>query len=211
MSDRFRKDPERYIPANGGDCPVTAAGSRGRQARRPPLGRALPGPAVPLRQRRRPAPLPRATPSDYAMVDVAEQGFCPHCLGETGLLVRGDPKFAVTRDGRRYWFPDPSHRDAFLAANPAVRIHVRRPARPTRLAAESGRDGRRNHETRIPRKDPEAVGIVPGRTPGVPGPSGESVFVVPSSRPRSLVGPIRECRRSPRKCDLVEPGSTCDG
>ena len=59
-------------------------------------------------------------PERYAMVDVAEQGFCPHCLGETGLLVRGDPKYAITRDGLRYWFPDPTHRDAFLAANPTA-------------------------------------------------------------------------------------------
>ena len=59
-------------------------------------------------------------PERYAMVDVAEQGFCPHCLGETGLLVRGDPRYTVTRDGLRYWFPDPSHREAFLAANPAT-------------------------------------------------------------------------------------------
>jgi YHS domain-containing protein len=55
-------------------------------------------------------------PERYAMVDVAEQGFCAHCLGATGLLVRGDPKFEVSRDGRRFWFPDASHREAFLAA-----------------------------------------------------------------------------------------------
>jgi hypothetical protein len=55
-------------------------------------------------------------PERYAMVDVAEQGFCPHCLGESGLLVRGDPKYGVTREGQRYWFPDPNHREAFLAA-----------------------------------------------------------------------------------------------
>ncbi len=50
------------------------------------------------------------------MVDVAEEGFCMHCIRDSGLLVRGDPRHEVTRDGRRYWFPDVSHRDAFLAA-----------------------------------------------------------------------------------------------
>ena len=50
------------------------------------------------------------------MVDVAEQGFCVHCRRESGLLVRGDPRHEVVRQGRRYWFPDSSHRDAFLAS-----------------------------------------------------------------------------------------------
>ena len=50
------------------------------------------------------------------MVDVAEQGFCMHCIRESGLLVRGDPRHEVARAGRRYWFPDASHRDAFLTS-----------------------------------------------------------------------------------------------
>ena len=49
------------------------------------------------------------------MIDVAEQGFCPHCLAQDGVLVRGDPQYDLNRDGRRYWFPDPTHREAFLA------------------------------------------------------------------------------------------------
>jgi YHS domain-containing protein len=121
LSNRFRQEPERYIPANGGDCPVTELDRgiarpgdprwgvlyRGRlylcasdEARRHFLGE----------------------PGRYAMADVAEQGFCAHCLGETGLLVRGDPKYAITRDGQRYWFPDPSHRAAFVAASPRSSI-----------------------------------------------------------------------------------------
>ena len=58
-SNLFRKDPERYVPVNRGDCPVTAGGSRRGEARRSAVGRALPGPVIPLRQRGRPAPLPR--------------------------------------------------------------------------------------------------------------------------------------------------------
>jgi hypothetical protein len=56
-------------------------------------------------------------PERYSMVDVAEQGFCPHCIQESGLLVRGDAKHEVHRDGRRYWFPDLAHREAFLSAS----------------------------------------------------------------------------------------------
>jgi YHS domain-containing protein len=117
LSDRFRKEPERYIPANGGDCPVTE------------IDRGIARPGDPrwgvLYQGRLYLCASEATrrrflgePGRYALVDVAERGFCAHCLSETGILVRGDPKVAITRDGRRYWFPDPRHRAAFLAANP---------------------------------------------------------------------------------------------
>src|SRR5262249_19239474 len=57
-------------------------------------------------------------PVRYALADVAEQGFCPHCLGESGLLVRGDPQYVVARDGLRYWFPDAPPRPASRAATP---------------------------------------------------------------------------------------------
>ena len=53
-------------------------------------------------------------PEQYAKAGVAEDGFCVHCLRETGLLVRGDPRHEVARQGRRYWFPDADHRVAFL-------------------------------------------------------------------------------------------------
>jgi YHS domain-containing protein/thiol-disulfide isomerase/thioredoxin len=117
LSDRFRQEPERYVPANDGDCPVTE------------LDRGLARPGDPRwgvlyqgrlylcaseEARRRFLGEPRR----YAMVDVAERGFCAHCLGETGLLVCGDPKYAITRGGLRYWFPDASHRAAFLASDP---------------------------------------------------------------------------------------------
>jgi YHS domain-containing protein len=116
MLDRFRKDPDRYIPANRGDCPVAQLD---RGAARPGdprwgvlyLGRLYLCASDDDRRRF------LGEPGRYALVDVAERGFCAHCLVETGLLVRGDPRYAVTRGGRRYWFPDPAHRDAFLAAN----------------------------------------------------------------------------------------------
>ena len=56
-------------------------------------------------------------PARYAAIDVAEQGFCPHCLSQNGVLVRGDPRIELNREGRRYWFPDPTHREAFLASS----------------------------------------------------------------------------------------------
>jgi YHS domain-containing protein len=115
MSSLFRKDPERYIPVNRSECPVSQVD---RGAARPGdprwgvlyQGRLFLCATQEARQRF------LNDPQRYGLVDVAEQGFCPHCLGEAGLLVRGDPKYGITREGRRYWFPDSSHRDAFLAA-----------------------------------------------------------------------------------------------
>jgi YHS domain-containing protein/thiol-disulfide isomerase/thioredoxin len=117
LSERFRQEPERYIPANGGDCPVTEL-DRGIARPGDPRwgvlyhGRLYLCASEGARRRF------LTEPGRYAMVDVAEQGFCAHCLSETGLLVRGDPKYAIARGGLRYWFPDTSHRAAFLAAGP---------------------------------------------------------------------------------------------
>jgi YHS domain-containing protein/thiol-disulfide isomerase/thioredoxin len=119
LSNHFRKDPERYIPVNRGNCPVTQVDQGAVKPGDPRWGVLYQGRLFVCAsdEARR---LFLGDPQRYAMVDVAEQGFCPHCLGETGLLVRGDPKYAITREGRRYWFPDSTHRAAFLAANPSA-------------------------------------------------------------------------------------------
>jgi YHS domain-containing protein len=117
LSERFRKEPERYIPANDGDCPVTEL-DRGLARPGDPRWGVLYQGRLYLCASEEARRHFLGDPRRYALVDVAEQGFCAHCLSETGLLVRGDPRIAITRDGLRYWFPDPSHRDAFLAANP---------------------------------------------------------------------------------------------
>ncbi len=120
MSSLFRKDPQRYIPVNRGDCPVSQVDGGVVRPGDPRWGALYQGrlflcASQEARQRF------LNDPQRYALVDVAEQGFCLHCLNETGLLVPGDPKYEITRAGQRYWFPDPSHRDAFLAANGPAR------------------------------------------------------------------------------------------
>jgi YHS domain-containing protein len=116
MSSLFRRDPERYVPVNRGECPVAQVDGQGARPGDPRWGVLYQGRLfLCATQEARQQFL--EDPQRYALVDVAEQGFCPHCLGAAGLLVRGDPKYAITREGRRYWFPDPSHRDAFLTAN----------------------------------------------------------------------------------------------
>ena len=111
----FNKDPQRYVPVNNGNCPVAQLDRRVTQPGDPKYGV--------LYQERLYLCASDADrkrflqePVRYAAVDVAENGFCPHCLAENGLLVRGDPRYDLSRQGRRYWFPDPTHRDAFLSA-----------------------------------------------------------------------------------------------
>jgi YHS domain-containing protein len=111
----FRRDPERYVPVNDGDCPVTQVDRGTRQPGNPKFGVLYEGRlylCASDAERKRFF----AQPDRYASVDVAEQGNCPHCLAQDGIRVPGDPRYDLSREGRRYWFPDPSHREAFVAA-----------------------------------------------------------------------------------------------
>jgi YHS domain-containing protein len=125
MSNLFRKDPDRYVPMNHGDCPVSQVDRGAVRAGNPRWGVLYQGRLFlcATEEARRQF---LEDPERYSMVDVAEQGFCVHCLSAAGLLVRGDPKYEVSRDGRRFWFPDASHREAFLAAVDTKTATVRR-------------------------------------------------------------------------------------
>ncbi len=111
----FSKDPQRYVPVNDGNCPVAELDRNTMHPGDPKFGVLYQGRlflCASDSDRKRFL----QEPVRYAAVDVAESGFCPHCLAQNGLLVRGDPRFDLSREGRRYWFPDPSHRDAFLSS-----------------------------------------------------------------------------------------------
>ncbi len=114
MAEEFRQRPDRFMPRNDGACPVSEVDLGTKVPGKPKWGaiyqnRLFLCASAEARQQF------VKSPERYAAVDVAERGFCPHCIRESGLLVRGDPSHELARDGRRYWFPDPSHRDAFLA------------------------------------------------------------------------------------------------
>ncbi len=115
MIDLFRKEPHRYVPLNGGACPVTQLEKGTTRPGDPKWGVLyrdqlfLCATAAEQRQFLN-------SPERYSMVDVAEQGFCLHCIEQSGLLVRGDSRHEITREGVRYWFPDVAHRDAFLTS-----------------------------------------------------------------------------------------------
>jgi YHS domain-containing protein len=110
----FRGDPARYVPVNDGDCPVAQIDRDARQPGDPRYGVLFEGRLYLCASgddRRRFLD----EPAKYAAVDVAERGHCPHCLAAEGTLVPGDPRIDLKHDGRRYWFPDKTHREAFLA------------------------------------------------------------------------------------------------
>jgi YHS domain-containing protein len=115
MSDLFRNEPDIYVPANNGSCPVSQL-ERGKAVPGDPRWGILYNKHLFLFANEGNRLRFVNDPHRYSMVDVAEQGFCMHCIRETGVLVRGDPGHELARDGRRFWFPDASHRDAFLAS-----------------------------------------------------------------------------------------------
>ncbi|MGZ3336068.1 MAG: thioredoxin family protein [Isosphaeraceae bacterium] len=121
----FSRDPQRYVPVNNGNCPVAQL-DRGTMHPGDPKygvlyqGRLFLCASDSARKRFLQEPV------RYAAVDVAENGFCPHCLAQNGLLVRGDPRYDLSREGRRYWFPDPSHREAFLSASASTQTTTRK-------------------------------------------------------------------------------------
>jgi YHS domain-containing protein/thioredoxin-related protein len=115
MYNSFRQEPDRYVPANNGSCPVTQLDRGKVQPGSPKWGILYKSHLFLFASEEDRRRFVKA-PDRYAMVDVAEQGFCIHCIRESGLLVRGDPRHEVALEGRRYWFPDGSHRDAFVTS-----------------------------------------------------------------------------------------------
>ena len=111
----FRAEPDRYIPANHGMCPVSQVEQSKALPGNPQWGILYNGHLFLFSSEENRRQFVKQ-PDRYAMVDVAEQGFCIHCIRETGLLVRGNPRHELARSGVRYWFPDARHRDAFLTS-----------------------------------------------------------------------------------------------
>lgn len=123
--ESFRVAPEAYAPVNDGRCPVNQVDRGENLAGDPRWGLLYSGHLyLCADQAVRSAFL--KNPERYARVDVADRGFCPHCWTKDGLVVRGQPHFATTRAGLRYWSPDPTHRDAFLARASAPADQLRR-------------------------------------------------------------------------------------
>ncbi|MDG3002994.1 thioredoxin family protein [Paludisphaera mucosa] len=117
----FRRDPERYVPANDGLCPVEKL-ENGRNASGDPRFGALYKGRLYLCASKDDRVRFLQEPDRFATVGVEEGGNCPHCLAQGGQAVPGDPRFSLTQGGRRYWFPDEDHRSAFMSLAPSSTI-----------------------------------------------------------------------------------------
>lgn len=114
--NRFRRDPERYVPANDGRCPVKQLDESRAAPGDPRFGVLFQGRLYLCASKADRLQFLKE-PTRYAALGVAEKGYCPHCIVENGRFVQGDPRYSLTQEGRRYWFPDTTHRDAFLASS----------------------------------------------------------------------------------------------
>ena len=110
--DAFLKNPESYLPSDGGRCVVTRRDSA-RQAPGDARFGAIYNDRLYLFADAPALAKFAADPDAYSGVDLADEGRCPHCKG---LKVAGKPEFAATHSGRRYLFPDDTHRQAFRLA-----------------------------------------------------------------------------------------------
>ncbi|WP_165072293.1 thioredoxin family protein [Paludisphaera rhizosphaerae] len=117
----FRRDPERYVPANDGRCPVEQM-DKGLEAAGDPRFGALYKGRLYLCSSREDRAQFLKEPSRYATVGVEDGGNCPHCLAEGGTTVPGDPRYSLSQGGRRFWFPDDAHRSAFMSLAPSTTI-----------------------------------------------------------------------------------------
>lgn len=112
---RFADEPEKYVPARGGECLVTLAESHEEVAgsdRFPVVydGRIYLCATEKARQKF------LANPASYANRDLRSQGTCPHCGAVLAAQPQGRNRFQIRFGGSRYQFPDKAHMEAFLKA-----------------------------------------------------------------------------------------------
>lgn len=111
--NEFRRDPDRYVPAVDGACPVRQI-DQGEAVAGDPRWSVLYQDRLYLcasedEQRRF-----IENPDRYAAADVEIGDFRPRRAARNGTLVAGVSKWGLTREGRRHWFSDSEHRRALL-------------------------------------------------------------------------------------------------
>ena len=113
--DLFLKDPEKYLPSDGGRCVVTRRGLGQNGRGRPSLRRDLQGPPLPVRRRLGPREV-RHRPRRLPRCGLGRQRGLPALQGSLALARGGQAR--IRRDPLRqaYLFPDETHRQAFRAA-----------------------------------------------------------------------------------------------
>jgi len=111
----FAAEPEKYVPARGGECLVTLAETRTEVAGSDKFpvvydGRIYLCASEHARQKF------LATPATFANGDLRSQGTCPHCGASLAAQQHGRNRFQIRFGGSRYQFPDKAHMEAFLKA-----------------------------------------------------------------------------------------------
>ena len=121
----FRKSPDKFLPTNQGLCPVAGIDREKSLPGDPRFG-ILYHDRLYLCASREDRGQFLRNPERYSLAHVEEKGYCPHCTRVAGKLVKGDPRYSLIRSGREYWFPDASHRTAFLTSLPADKSAIRK-------------------------------------------------------------------------------------
>ena len=113
--DTFLKDPEHYLPTSNGLCVVSLKDTKKPAVGDPKFGATYHGRLYLFADE--PSRLKfAAAPDLYSNIDIADNGTCPHCKTTEKKPVAGKSEFTATHSGKRYLFPDDTHRQAFRAA-----------------------------------------------------------------------------------------------
>jgi YHS domain-containing protein/thioredoxin-related protein len=112
---RFAAEPEKFVPARGGECLVTLVETSQEKAgsEKFPVvydGRIYLCVSEEARQKF------LAEPATFANLDLRSQGTCPHCGATLASHSQGRGRFQIRFGGSRYQFPDKAHMEAFLKA-----------------------------------------------------------------------------------------------
>ncbi|MFM1801399.1 MAG: Thiol:disulfide interchange protein DsbD [Planctomycetota bacterium] len=111
--NRFAKNPERYVPARGGECVVSYVDKR-RETTGSSQFPVIYDERIFLCAGSSERENFMNNPSFYADQDVRLSGLCPHCLAAQHDQKKGSSLFQIRFGGSRYLFPDRTHMEAFL-------------------------------------------------------------------------------------------------
>jgi YHS domain-containing protein/thioredoxin-related protein len=109
----FAKNPERYVPARGGECVVSFVDEKKEKSGSSNFP-VIYDDRIFLCAGSEQRDFFIANPSQYADKDVRLSGLCPHCMSVQHAQNKGSNLFQIRFGGSRYLFPDRAHMEAFL-------------------------------------------------------------------------------------------------
>lgn len=109
----FAKNPERYVPARGGECVVSFVDEKKEKSGSSQFP-VIYDDRIFLCAGSEQRDFFIANPAQYADKDVRLSGLCPHCMSVQHAQNKGSNLFQIRFGGSRYLFPDRAHMEAFL-------------------------------------------------------------------------------------------------